>query len=128
VVFATKSHLNESLAPARLDSSLPPAGIGREWASLIGTLSHLIHQHNVYAAQFEAVVGRWKEERFDLLQPDAPGLHLILWFLSIEQIKDVSTKELQLVGASSGSRSAAGSLDFAKRGVVSAGDGKEAET
>ena len=95
---------------------------------MLGTLTALFHQLRVYAGQFESLAGRWEQERFDLLQPDTPGLHHILQGLSIEQIKDVSTKELQLVGASSGSRSAAGSLDFAKRGVVSAGDGKEAET
>jgi hypothetical protein len=33
-------------------------------------------------------------------------------YVSIEQLKDVSTKELQLLGASSGSRAAAGGLNF----------------
>ena len=70
-------------------------------------------------------MARWSEERFDLLQPDAPGLHLALNVLSTEQIKDVATKELQLVGASSGSRTAAGGLDFI---MVPAGDGKDATT
>ena len=126
VIFTTKMHLNESLAPARLDASLP--GIGRGWASLIGTLSLLYFQLGVYAAQFESLVGRWSEERFDLLQPDAPGVHLALNQLSNEQIKDVATKELQLVGASSGSRTVAGGLDFAKPGAGAAGDAKEAET
>ena len=54
------------------------------------------------------------EERFDLLQPDTPGLHLILTFLCGEQLKDVATKEVQLVGLSSGSRAAAGALNFAQ--------------
>jgi hypothetical protein len=126
LLFATKSHLNESLAPARLDSVLP--GIGRDWASLLGTLTNLYFQLHVYAGQFESLVGRWEQERFDLLQPDSPGLHTILMFLSLEQTKDVATKELQLLGVSSGSRSAAGSLAFMKGGVVAAGGGKEAET
>jgi hypothetical protein len=125
VIFATKSHLNESLAPARLDPSMP--GIGRGWASLVGTLSALYFKLQVYAGQFESLVGRWKEERFDLLQPDSPGLHVILTFLSGELIKDVSTKEVQLVGASSGSRSAVGGHDFMKSGANPAGE-KEAET
>jgi hypothetical protein len=52
----------------------------------------------------------------------------ILVFLSAEQLKDVATKEVELVGASSGSRAAAGGLDFAKVGAGLAGDAKEADT
>jgi hypothetical protein len=79
--------------------------------------------------QVEALAERWEEERFDLLQPDAPGLHLILWFLLVEQLKDVAKQELQLVGASSGSRTAAGGgLNFTNSGAVPAGDDKGAET
>jgi hypothetical protein len=125
-IFSTKSHLNESLAPARLDPGLP--GIGRSWASLLGTLSASYYQLGPYVAQFESLLARWQEERFDLLQPDAPGMHIILEILVAEQIKDVSTKEMQLVGVSGGSRSAAaGGLDFMKAGPGPAG-GKEAET
>jgi hypothetical protein len=51
-------------------------------------------------------------KRFDLLQPDTPGLYLILWFLGVEQLKDVATKELQLVRASSGSRLVTGGHAF----------------
>jgi hypothetical protein len=88
----------------------------------------LYFQFNVYAGQFESLVARWEEGRFDLLQPDAPGLHYILNFLTAEQLKDVATKEVQLVGASSGSRSAAGGADFMTGGAVPAKDVKEAET
>ena len=124
-IFSTKSHLNESLAPTRLDPGLP--GIARSWASLLGTLSALYFNFGPYVAQFESLLARWQEERFDLLQPDAPGIHIILEILVAEQLKDVSTKEMQLVGASSGSRSAAGALDFAlKGGVGAAGDGEDA--
>jgi hypothetical protein len=121
-------HLNEGLAPARLDPVLP--GIGRGWASLVGSLSFLYFQLGVYAGQFESLAARWEEERFDLLQPDWPGLHLILMFLCLEQIKDVGTREVQLLGASSGSRGVAGGYDFvfAKSGAVAADRGKEAET
>jgi hypothetical protein len=72
-------------------------------------------------------LARWEEERFDLLQPDAPGVHIILMFLAAEQLKDVGAKELQLVGASSGSRTAAGGLNFMKTGAGPAG-GTDAET
>jgi hypothetical protein len=94
---------------------------------LLGSLSAVYFQLGTYAAQFESLMARWQVERFDLLQPDTPGLHLILNFLVAEQIKDVSTKELQLVGVSGGSRTAAGGLDFMKRGADPAG-GKETET
>jgi hypothetical protein len=94
---------------------------------LVGTLSNLYNQLNAYAGQFESLAGRWGEERFDLLQPDTPGLHHILMLLSVEQLKDVATKEVELVGMSSGSRAAAGGLDFGKNGMAPSG-GKEAET
>jgi hypothetical protein len=111
-IFSAKSHLNESVAPARLDTGLP--GIGRTWASLLGTLSVLYFKFGPYVAQFESLLVRWQEERFDLLQPDAPGMHVILEMLVAEQIRDVSTKEMQLVGVSGGSRAVAGGLDFMK--------------
>jgi hypothetical protein len=123
-IIGTKTHLNESLAPARLDSLLP--GIGRGWASFIGTLSNVFAQLYVYVAQFESVVARWEQEQFDLLQPDSPGLHHILTFLFIEQVKDVAAKEVELVGLSSGGRALVGGLDFTKGGL--AGGTKEAET
>ena len=95
-------------------------------------MSFLYWQLGVYAGQFKSLVGRWGEERFDLLQPDSPGphctQHLVLAFIILEQIKDVGTKEVQLLGVSSGSRTAAGGLDYAKVGAVAAGGGKEAET
>ena len=72
VVFATKMHLYESIAPVRLDSVLP--GIGRGWASLLRSLAILYHQLCVYAGQFESLVARWGEDRFDLLQPDSPAV------------------------------------------------------
>lgn len=97
---------------------------------MVGSLSFLYFQLGVYAGQFESLAARWEEERFDLLQPDWPGLHLILMFLCLEQIKDVGTREVQLLGASSGSRGVAGGYDFvfAKSGAVAADRGKEAET
>ena len=64
-------HLNEGLAPARLDPVLP--GIGRGWASLVGSLSVLYFQLGVYVGQFESLAARWEEERFNLLQRDSPG-------------------------------------------------------
>jgi hypothetical protein len=88
----------------------------------------MFYQLVTYAAQFESLAVRWKEEQFDLLQPDMPGLHIILMYMSVEQVKDVAAKEVQLLGVSSGSRSAAGSVDFMKDGAGVAGDGKEAET
>ena len=94
---------------------------------MVGTLTVVYCQLCVYLGQFESLMARWQEERFDLLQPDAPGLHLILNFLAAEQLKDVATRELQLVGVSGGSRTAAGGLDFMKRGADPAG-GKETET
>jgi hypothetical protein len=126
LLISTKMYLNESLAPARLDPLLP--GIGRGWGSLLGTLGIPFHQLGVYVGQFESLMVRWEEERFDLLQPDTGGLHHIMVLLMIEQLKDVAKQEVQLVGASSGSRTAAGGLNFTNNGAVPAGKTKEAET
>ena len=118
-ILATKSHLNESMAPARLDPLMP--GIGRDWTSYMGTLSTVFTSVRVYVAQFESLVRRWEEERYDLLQPDSPSLHVVMMFLIVEQIKDVGKKEVELVGMSSGARAVAGGIDFVKGGVASAG-------
>ena len=39
-------------------------------------------------------------------------------FLIVEQLKDVGKKEVELVGMSSGSRTAAGGADYTKGGVA----------
>ena len=115
-IFGTKSHLNESIAPTRLDSLMP--GIGRDWTSFMGSLTNTFLLLRVYAAQFESLVARWEQERFDLMQPDSPGSNMVLMFLILEQLKDVAKKEVELVGVSSGSRAAAGSNDFVRGGVA----------
>ena len=125
-ILATKSHLNEGIAPARLDPLLP--GIGRDWTSYFGSMSNLFFTMRVYAAQFESLAGRWEEERYDLLQPDIPGLHVVMLFLIVEQMKDVGKKEVELVGMSSGARVVAGSIDFMKSGAVAPADAHTAET
>jgi hypothetical protein len=111
LVFATKYHHYESTSPARRDTLFP--GVKRDWAALVGTLVVLYQQFYVYAAQFESLAARWEEERFDLLQPDLPSVHFILTRLSAEQTKDVATREVELIGVSSGSRTVAGSVNYA---------------
>jgi hypothetical protein len=118
-ILATNFHLNEGIAPARLDPLMP--GIGRDWTSYIGTMSNVYYDLRIYVAQFESLAGRWEEERYDLLQPDIPGLHVVMLFLIVEQMKDVGKKEVELVGMSSGARAVAGGIDFVKGGVASAG-------
>jgi hypothetical protein len=117
-ILGTTGHLNESMAPARLDPLLP--GIGRDWTSYSGSLSTVFWDVRVYAAQFESLVMRCDEDRYDLLQPDRPGSHLIMLFLTVEQMKQVSKKEVELVGMSSGSRVLGGSTNFMKGGVAPA--------
>jgi hypothetical protein len=126
-IFGTKSHLNEDIAPARLDSLLP--GIGRDWPSFIGSLSLVFQDMRVYAAQFESLIGRWEQERYDLLQPDRPSVHYIIFFImNIEQRKDLSKKEVELIGMSSGSRIAAGGLDYVKTRAAQAADAQTMDT
>ena len=73
-------------------------------------------------------MARWEHERFDLVQPDEPSVYGILVRLSNEQVKSVGTKEIELLGISSGSSVVAGSLNFVKKGVDSSGGGKVEET
>jgi hypothetical protein len=122
-ILATKCHLNESLPPERLDSVLP--GVGRGFKSLLGTMTAVYYDNQMRAAQFESLAARWAEERFDLLQPNWASSHIVLMMMVNEMIKVVGAKELQLVGVSSGSRTVAGGLDFAKGGAI---DAKEADT
>jgi hypothetical protein len=73
-ILATKSHLNESLPPERLDPVFP--GVGRGWKALIGSLTLVYSQMRVHAAQFESLAARWE-------QPWAVGsfLHRPVYFL-----------------------------------------------
>jgi hypothetical protein len=54
-------------------------------------------------------------------------LHRILTFLSIEMVKDLATKEVELTGVSSGSRAVAGGHSNSQKSVV-ASEVKDAET
>jgi hypothetical protein len=125
-ILATKTHLRESLAPARLDPLLP--GIGRDWTSYIGTVMQMYYDMRVYVAQFESLARRWGEERYDQLQPDLPGQHIVTIFVIAEQMKAVGKKEVELMGMSSGARVVAGSIDFMKSGAVAPADAHTAET
>jgi hypothetical protein len=89
-ILGTKRHLDEIIAPPRLDPLLP--GVGRGWTSYIGTTGNVFCEMRNYAAQFESLVGRWEGERCDLLQPDAPSPHYVMLFLMLEQLKDVGKK------------------------------------
>jgi hypothetical protein len=91
-IFVTKSHLNESLSPERLDSVLP--GVGRGWKALLGSLSNVFCQMGVHAAQFESLAARWEAEQFDLLQPEWASSHFILAMLNVEMTKVVASKEV----------------------------------
>jgi hypothetical protein len=85
----------------------------------------------VYAAQFESLLARWPEERFDLLQPDTPSVHFILIFLSVEQVKDVAAKKeawsSHRVEMFSGSRVVVGGVNFMKGGAAAPESTKAAE-
>ena len=90
---------------------------------MVGALAALCYQMGVFAAQFESLAARWEGERFDLLQPDWASPRNVLLAFNTELDKAAGAKEIQLIGVSSGSRTAAGGLDF-----VLAGAAKEAET
>jgi hypothetical protein len=124
-ILATKSHLNESIAPARLDPLLP--GIGRNWISHTGSLTSVFYHVCTYAAQFESLAGRWGQERYDLLQPASPSPSTVMFFIIAEQLKDVGKKEVELVGMSSGS-GPVGRHDYMKGGAALLANAQTAET
>jgi hypothetical protein len=51
-------------------------------------------QLQVYAAQFQSLAARWQQERFDLFQLELSGLHQMLMFLGLEQLKVVAATEV----------------------------------
>jgi hypothetical protein len=124
-ILATKFNLREGIAPARLDPLMP--GTGRDWPSH-ATVSNVYFDTRAYAAQFESLVGRWEEECYNLLQPDSPGQHVVMMFLMLEQVKDVGKKEIELVGMSSGFRTAAGTNDSYLKSGVAPANAQAAET
>ena len=95
----------------------------------IGTLSVVYWGVRVYAAQFESLAGRWEEKRYDQLQPDSPGQHLVMMFVMAEQNDDGRGQEGGRAGRHvvRGALEVAGGVDFMKGGVPPA-DTRDTQT
>ena len=122
VIFTTKSHLNEPTTTDVLNKILP--GIGRDW-SFLGTTSAVFYNIQIYLAQLESLLVCWARGEWERLQPNAPGVHVVMMLLvSMHMLKVVSAKEGGLIGISTGS--ATDGKKFAA--AAGGGDGRETET
>jgi hypothetical protein len=92
--LAPQMHLAE-LGPAdELDAMLP--GLGRSWASTLGSQSAIFGNIVVYARQWEAVAAAWARGDHALAQPVMPSWDIPLLYASGLLKKKVAAKELEL--------------------------------
>ena len=66
--------------------------------------------------QLESVATRWQSGDHSMLQPVAAYPFMAVGMIMVEVKKEVGRKELELLGQSSGARSAAGGSDWAQKG------------
>ena len=93
VVIATKSHLMESTATDVLNKVMP--ALERQVPCLWST--------NILGPIRVAILVCWARGEWERMQPSAPGVHFGLAILvGIHMLKAVSTKEGELIGASTG--------------------------
>ena len=108
-------HLNDNITLERLEALMPKA-LGVTWAAALGSPSIPLHQACTYARQLESVAARWQSGDHSMLQPVAAYPYFVLGMIQVEVKKEAGRKELELLGQSSGARSAAGGSDVFQRG------------
>jgi hypothetical protein len=121
-VVATKMHLASLFNIAKLDKMLP--GLGQSWACK-GTQHQIFVDQTVYARQFEAASARMQDGDWSMLCPTIPDMAVLLGFVLMPMKEAVSKKERALLGASSGTGTAASTAFMAGGGE---GETAEAET
>ena len=94
---ARQMHLAELPKPDVLNSMMP--GLGRDWAEIIGALSHAYYRTASYAAEWEAVAARWVADDHTLLQPAEPCWLVPLLYTNNTLKQTVAKKELELCGS-----------------------------
>ena len=108
-------HLNDGITLERLEALMPKT-LGVTWAAALGSPSIPLYQMCTYARQLESVATRWQSDDHGMLQPVAAYPYMALGMIQAEVKKEAGRKELELLGQSSGARSAAGGSDWAQKG------------
>ena len=112
---ARQTHLNDNITLERLEALMPKA-LGVTWAAALGSPSIPLWQACTYARQLESVAARWQSGDQSMLQPVAAFPFMAVGMIMVEVKKEAGRKELELLGQSSGARSAAGGTDWAQKG------------
>ena len=108
-------HLNDGVTLERLEAMMPkPFGI--TWAAALGSLSAPFLQTCTYARQLESVAARWQSGDHSMLQPVVAYPDMVIGMIMVEVKKEAGRKEVELLGQSSGARSAAGGSDWTQQG------------
>ena len=108
-------HLNDGVGLERLEALMPKI-FGITWAAAHGTPNAPLYQACTYARQLESVAARWQSGDHSMLQPVAAYPFMVVSMIQIEVKKEAGRKELELLGQSSGARSAAGGTDWTQKG------------
>ena len=115
ITRARQMHLNDGIGIERLEALMPkPFGI--TWAAALGSPNAPLYQACTYARQLESVAARWQSGDHGMLQPVVAYPHMAVAMIVVEVKKEAGRKELELLGQSSGARSAAGGSDWAQKG------------
>ena len=108
-------HLNGGVGIERLEA-LMPKSFCITWAAAFGSPNTPLYQTCTYARQLESVAARWQSGDHSMLQPVAAYPHMAVGMIMVEVKKEAGRKELELLGQSSGARSAAGGSDWTQKG------------
>jgi hypothetical protein len=115
ITRARQMHLNDGIGIERLEALMPKT-FGITWAAAIGSPNFPMHQACTYARQLESVAARWQSGDHSMLQPVVALSVFVIGMIQVEVKKEAGRKELELLGQSSGARSAAGGSDWAQKG------------
>jgi hypothetical protein len=108
-------HLNDGIGIERLEALMPKT-FGITWAAALGSPDVPLHQACTYTRQLESVAARWQNGDHSMLQPMMALSVFAIGMTVVEVKKEAGRKELELLGQSSGARSAAGGSDWAQKG------------
>jgi hypothetical protein len=112
---ARQNHLNDGVSIERLEALMPNT-FGITWAAALGSPTVPLLQAGTYTRQLESVAARWQSGDHSMLQPVAAHPRMAIGMIALEVKKEVGRKELELLGQSSGARSAAGGSDWLQKG------------
>jgi hypothetical protein len=115
ITRARQMHLNDGVGIERLEALMPKT-LGITWAAALGSPNAPLSQACSYARQLESVAARWQSGDHSMLQPVVAYPHMVVAMIMVELKKEAGRKELELLGQSSGARTAAGGTDWAQKG------------